>query len=74
MSLMVACAEAVFERERDLLAALSSQVFRLGGRLGDGARVKLVNNLLAGINLAGAAEALALAERVGLDPALARST
>jgi 3-hydroxyisobutyrate dehydrogenase-like beta-hydroxyacid dehydrogenase len=30
--------------------------------------MKLVNNLLAAINLAGAAEALALAERVGLDP------
>ena len=33
--------------------------------------MKLVNNLLAGINLAGAAEVLALAERAGLDPALA---
>nr|HPG81599.1 NAD-binding protein [Piscinibacter sp.] len=30
----------------------------------------LVNNLLAGINLAGAAEALALAERAGLDASL----
>ena len=70
MSLMVACADAVFERHRALIEALSSRVFRLGKRLGDGARVKLVNNLLAGINLAGAAEALALAERVGLDAAL----
>jgi hypothetical protein len=35
--------------------------------VGDGARTKLVNNLLAGINLVGAAEALALAERMGLD-------
>jgi L-threonate 2-dehydrogenase len=67
MSLMVACAEAVFERQRALLEALSTQVFRLGERIGDGARTKLVNNLLAGINLAGAAEALALAERLGLD-------
>jgi L-threonate 2-dehydrogenase len=67
MSLMVACAEAVFERQRALLEALSTQVFRLGARIGDGARTKLVNNLLAGINLAGAAEALALAERLGLD-------
>lgn len=67
MSLMVACADVVFERHRAVLETLSSQVFRLGERLGDGARVKLVNNLLAGINLAGAAEAIALAERVGLD-------
>ena len=67
MSLMVACAEAVFERQRALLEALSTQVLRLGERIGDGARTKLVNNLLAGINLAAAAEALALAERLGLD-------
>ena len=36
-------------------------------RPGDGARTKLVNNLLAGINLVGAAEVLALAGRMGLD-------
>jgi 3-hydroxyisobutyrate dehydrogenase-like beta-hydroxyacid dehydrogenase len=68
MSLMVACADAAFERYQPVLASLSSQVFRVGVRPGDGARTKLVNNLLAAINLAGAAEALALAERVGLDP------
>lgn len=67
MSLMVACADAAFDAQRALLDALSSKVFRVGTRPGDGARTKLVNNLLAGINLAGAAEAMALAERLGLD-------
>ena len=67
MSLMVACPHAVFERHRALFEALSSKVFRISERAGDGARTKLVNNLLAGINLAGAAEAMALAERIGLD-------
>ena len=67
MSLMLACADTLFERHRELIEALSSKVFRLGERIGDGARTKLVNNLLAGVNLAGAAEALALAERLGLD-------
>jgi putative dehydrogenase len=67
MSLMVACADAVFEENRSLLETLSAKVFRVGARPGDGARTKLVNNLLAGINLAGAAEAMALAERLGLD-------
>ncbi len=67
MSLMVACADAVYERHRSLIDALSSQVFRLGERVGDGARTKLVNNLLAAINLAGAAEAMVLAQRLGLD-------
>lgn len=68
MSLMVACAGEVFERERPLLETLGAKLFRIGERPGDGARTKLVNNLLAGINLAGAAEALALAGRLGLDP------
>ncbi len=67
MSLMVACDDAAFERHRDVLASLSSAIFRVGERVGDGARTKLVNNLLAAVNLAGAAEALALAERLGLD-------
>ncbi|HEX7892153.1 MAG TPA: NAD(P)-dependent oxidoreductase [Ramlibacter sp.] len=67
MSLMVACADAAFDANRALLESLSAKVFRVGTRLGDGARTKLVNNLLAGINLAGAAEAMALAGRLGLD-------
>lgn len=69
MSLMVACADSVWQRSQSLLQALSGQVFRVGVRAGDGARTKLVNNLLAAVNLAGAAEAMALAERLGLDPA-----
>jgi 3-hydroxyisobutyrate dehydrogenase len=69
MSLMVACSNAVWQRSQKLLNALSQQVFRVGSRAGDGARTKLVNNLLAAVNLVGAAEAMALAERLGLDPA-----
>jgi len=67
MSLMVACTDAVFARCQPLLDALSSKVFRISQRVGDGARTKLVNNLLAGINLVGAAEVMALADRMGLD-------
>lgn len=69
MSLMVACPARVFEAERRLLSALSARLFHVGERPGDGARTKLVNNLLAAVNLAGAAEALALAQRLGLDGA-----
>jgi L-threonate 2-dehydrogenase len=69
MSLMVACADDIFDAHRRLLDTLGSRLFRVGSRPGDGARTKLVNNLLAGINLAGAAEAIALAQRLGLDPA-----
>jgi 3-hydroxyisobutyrate dehydrogenase len=69
MSLMLAGAAALGDKCRDLLEAMASPVFRISARAGDGARTKLVNNLLAAINLAGAAEALALAVHAGLDPA-----
>lgn len=69
MSLMVAGAEEVYCRLRPLLQALASPLFRISERTGDAARTKLVNNLLAGINLVGAAEALALARALGLDGA-----
>ncbi len=67
MSLMIAAPPAVLQRHAALLAALSLNVMRISERVGDGARTKLVNNLLAGINLVGAAEVLALAERMGLN-------
>lgn len=67
MSLMVACDNAVFEDLSGLLQTLASKVFKISEKPGDAARTKLVNNLLAGINLVGAAEALALASRLGLD-------
>lgn len=67
MSLMVAGAAHAVERVQPLLGALADPVFRISNLPGDGARTKLVNNLLAGINLVGAAEALALAHRLGLD-------
>jgi 3-hydroxyisobutyrate dehydrogenase-like beta-hydroxyacid dehydrogenase len=67
MSLMVACSDSVFARCQPLLEALSSKVFHVSQRVGDAARTKLVNNLLAGINLVGAAEVMALAQRMGLN-------
>jgi putative dehydrogenase len=69
MSLMVACAPNVLERQRALIDALASRVFHISERIGDGARTKLVNNLAAGINLIAAAEVLAMATRLGLDAA-----
>lgn len=67
MSLMLGGPEAMVQHARNLLEALSDTCFHVGPNWGDGAKAKLVNNLLAAINLAGAAEALALAERLGLD-------
>ena len=66
MSLMLAGADAALQRQQALVDTLSNKAFRISARPGDGARTKLVNNLLAGINLVGVAEAIALAERLGL--------
>ena len=68
MSIMLAGAEASIVRHQRVLEALSDNIFRLGSVIGDGAKYKLVNNLLAGINLVGAAEALALGIKLGLEP------
>ncbi len=67
MSLIVACEDALFKQHEMLLRDLSSNLFHVSQRIGDGARTKLVNNLLAAINLAGAAEAIAMAQKMGLD-------
>ncbi len=67
MSLMVACKKTVFEAHQALLNALSSKLFYVSEKVGDGARTKLVNNLLAGINLVGAAEVMVMAQKMGLN-------
>jgi 3-hydroxyisobutyrate dehydrogenase-like beta-hydroxyacid dehydrogenase len=51
-----------------ILAAIAGKVFTVGVRPGDAAKFKIVNNLLAAVNLAAGAEALALATKAGLDP------
>jgi putative dehydrogenase len=67
MSLMIACERAVYQHNQELINDLSNKVFSISERIGDAAKTKLVNNLLAAINLVGAAEALALAEKLGLN-------
>jgi L-threonate 2-dehydrogenase len=51
------------------LDAMAAKVYRLGEQAGLGSKVKIVNQLLAGVHIAAAAEAMALGIREGLDPA-----
>jgi 3-hydroxyisobutyrate dehydrogenase len=60
--------EDLFEELRLVLAAMGSSVVHCGPRIGDGQAVKLVNQLLCGVHIAAAAEALAYAEALGLEP------
>jgi len=62
-------AQAVFDRARPVLDAMGQRVFDCGRTIGLGSTAKMVNQLLCGVHIAAAAEALHLAERAGMDPA-----
>jgi 3-hydroxyisobutyrate dehydrogenase-like beta-hydroxyacid dehydrogenase len=62
--------EEAFHRCRDLLSLCSRQVFHVGPP-GSGAAMKLVLNLVLGLNRAVLAEGLAFARACGIDPKLA---
>ena len=68
MTVMGSGAPAAFARAQPVLDAIAGKVFRLGDQAGVGSTVKMVNQLLAGVHIAAAAEALALGIRAGADP------
>jgi 3-hydroxyisobutyrate dehydrogenase/putative dehydrogenase len=67
--IMVSGAAGLVARARPLLGALARSAPVIGDHPGDGQRMKLVNQLLCGVHIAAAAEALAFAEALGLRPA-----
>jgi putative dehydrogenase len=71
LTIMAAAPAALIDRARPVFEALGDKVFHVGERPGQGAAVKTVNQLLCGVHIAAAAEALALASRIGVDPAVA---
>jgi putative dehydrogenase len=70
LSLLTAGPDAAYERCGPVLQAISSKVYRLGKEPGMGSTVKLINQLLVGVHMAVAAEAMAFGLRQGVDPAL----
>ena len=64
---MVGGAESDVAAARPVLDALASNAPVVGPRPGDGQRFKIVNQLLCGVHIAAAGEALALADSMGLD-------
>ena len=67
MSSMTACPKPLWNNHLPLLSAMADPVFFISERVGDGAKTKLINNLLAGINLVASAELLSMAEKIGLE-------
>ncbi|MFD5320803.1 NAD(P)-dependent oxidoreductase [Streptomyces sp. NPDC127098] len=60
---------AALDTARPVLDLLASTLTVVGPRPGDGQALKAINQLLAGVHIAAAAEAVALARGLGLDPA-----
>ena len=71
LTIMAAAPSGVFAKSKPLLESMGSNLFHVGEEAGQGAAMKTVNQLLAGVHIAAAAEGLAMAEREGIDPALA---
>lgn len=68
MTVMASGSAAAFAAARPVLDAVATKVWELGSEVGIGATVKVVHQLLAGVHIAVAAEAMALGIRAGADP------
>jgi 3-hydroxyisobutyrate dehydrogenase len=66
LSILVGGDRVTLEKARPMLAAISKEILHLGP-IGSGARLKLINNFLCGVQAASLAEALAWIERSGLN-------
>jgi 3-hydroxyisobutyrate dehydrogenase len=68
MTVMSSGTPEAYAKCEDVLDAIAGKVYRLGDEVGPGSVVKMVNQLLAGVHIAAAGEAMALAIRAGADP------
>ena len=69
MTMMTAGRPEAYAVAEPLLNAMAAKVYKLGDQAGAGSKVKVINQLLAGVHIAAAAEAMALGLREGVDPA-----
>jgi L-threonate 2-dehydrogenase len=69
MSVMASGRPEAFGLCEDVFDAIAGRLYRLGDKAGQGSKVKMINQLLAGVHIAAAAEAMALGLRAGVDPA-----
>jgi len=67
LTVMASGSPAAFARAEPVLAAVAKTVYRLGDEPGVGSSFKMVNQLLAGVHIAAACEAITFAKRLGLD-------
>ena len=68
MTMMTSGRPEAYAKAGGALDAMAAQVYRLGDKAGAASKVKVINQLLAGVHIAAAAEAMALGLREGVDP------
>ena len=68
MTMMTAGKPDAYAIAEPFLNAMAAKVYKLGDSAGAGSKVKIINQLLAGVHIAAAAEAMALGLREGVDP------
>lgn len=67
LTILASGSPAAFAKARATLDALAAKVYELGDEAGAGAAFKMINQMLAGVHIAAASEAIAFAARQGLD-------
>lgn len=68
LTIMVGGEQAILEKCREVLQTIGKKIYHVGPA-GAGDTMKLINNLLLGVNMAAVAEALTLGVKAELDPA-----
>jgi 3-hydroxyisobutyrate dehydrogenase len=68
LSIMASGTPAAFARAEPFLQPLAQNIYHMGDEPGQGSTMKLVNQVLAGIHIAAAAEAVAFGAKAGIDP------
>ncbi|WP_431323186.1 L-threonate dehydrogenase [Rhizobium sp. YTU87027] len=67
LTIMASGSSRAFDTARPALDAMAGKVYELGEAAGTGAAFKMINQLLAGVHIAAACEAIAFASKQGLD-------
>jgi putative dehydrogenase len=67
LTILASGSEVAFAKARPALDAMAAKLYELGDAAGQGAAFKMINQLLAGVHIAAASEAMAFAAKQGLD-------
>src|ERR1700761_7642411 len=67
LTILASGSAAAFARARPALDAMAAKLYELGDAPGQGAAFKMINQLLAGVHIAAASEAITFAAKQGLD-------